>query len=161
MRAPAGSGPGGGGGAPRLDRRERIDRSRSRAWALQIHYRWESGGREGTLRDALVETTGNRRIALRRLPMVRELLGTIDAHLPEIDRALSAALDNWSLDRLSSIDRGVLRIGAAELLKREDVPPKVAIQEAIRLAEAYGGNESPRFVNGVLDALYKSLSRGT
>ena len=155
----AGSGTAGAGGAPRLDRRERNDRSRARAWALQVHYRCESGGREGTLRDALVETTGNRRIALRRLPMVRELLGTIDANLPDIDRALRGALDNWSLDRLSSIDRGVLRIGAAGLLRHDDVPPKVAIQEAIRLAEAYGGNESPRFVNGVLDALYKSLSR--
>ena len=49
----------------------------------------------------------------------------------------------------------MLRIGAAELLFAEDVPPKVAIQEAIRLAEAYGGDESPRFVNGVLDALFK------
>lgn len=90
--------------------------------------------------------------------MVRELLGTIDAHLAEIDRALRGALDNWSLDRLSSIDRGVLRIGAAELLMRDDIPPKVAIQEAIRLAESYGGNDSARFVNGVLDALYKSRS---
>ena len=144
-------------GEPRetLGRRERIDRVRSRAWALQIHYRWESGGGGGTLRDALVETTGTRRIAPRRLPMVRSLLVRLDDHLPEIDKALGAALDNWSLTRLSSIDRGVLRIGAAELLLDDDVPPKVAIQEAIRLAEAYGGNDSPRFVNGVLDALYK------
>jgi N utilization substance protein B len=140
---------------PRLDRGERIDRARARAWALQIHYRWESGGREGSLRDALVETTGTRRIAPRRLPFVRALLVNMDEHLPEIDRALADALDNWSFERLSVIDRGVLRIGAVELLYSDDVPPKVAIQEAIRLAEAYGGNESPRFVNGVLDALYK------
>ncbi len=140
---------------PRLDRLERIDRSRSRAWALQIHYRWESGGRQGSLRDALVETTATRRIAPRRVPFVRSLLRRLDDHLPEIDGALASALDNWSLDRVSSIDRGVLRIGAIELLYDDDVPPKVAIQEAIRLAEAYGGNESPRFVNGVLDALFK------
>ncbi len=139
----------------RLGRRERIDRARARAWALQIHYRWESGGGGGTLRDALVETTGTRRIAERRLPMVRSLLMRLDDNLTEIDRALAGALDNWSFNRLSAIDRGVLRIGAVELLFDEDVPPKVAIQEAIRLAEAYGGNDSPRFVNGVLDALYK------
>lgn len=140
---------------PRLDRAERIDRARGRAWALQIHYRWESGGQQGSLRDALVETTGTRRIAPRRLPFIRELLKTLDLHMDEIDRALAGALDNWSLERLSSIDRGVLRIGAVEIFHRDDIPPKVAIQEAIRLAEAYGGNESPRFVNGVLDALYK------
>ena len=82
-------------------------------------------------------------------------MARLDEHLPEIDRALAGALDNWSLERLSSIDRGVLRIGAAELLFDDEIPPKVAIQEAIRLAEAYGGNDSPRFVNGVLDALFK------
>ena len=141
-------------GDGRLDRRERIDRSRARAWALQVHYRWESGS-QGSLRDALVETAATRRISPRRLPYVRQLLGLLDDNMPEIDSAIRDALDNWSFDRISRIDRGVLRIGAVELMKREDIPPKVAIQEAIRLAEAYGGDESPRFVNGVLDALYK------
>ncbi len=135
--------------------RERIDRSRARAWALQILYRWElsSGGRN--LRDALVETMATRRISPRRLPYVRALLDTVDTHLQEIDARVQDALDNWRLDRLSVIDRGLLRIAAAEILFMEDVPPKVSLQEAVRLAEAYGGDESPRFVNGVLDALYK------
>lgn len=147
-----------GGGADtggRLDPRERIDRSRARAWALQIHYRWESAGEGGTLRDALVDTVRTRTISPRRLPYVRRLVTLMDEHLDQIDGTLRAYLDNWSLDRLSRIDRAVLRIGAAEVLWTEDVPPKVAIQEAIRLAEAYGGDQSPRFVNGVLDALYK------
>jgi transcription antitermination protein NusB len=142
-------------GTSGLDRRERIDRTRARAWALQIHYRWEAGGKEGPLRDTLVETMATRRIAPPRVPYVRKLLTTLDAHRPEIDAALQKALQNWRLDRLAAIDRAVLRIGAAELLFDRDIPPKVAIQEAIRLAESYGGDESPRFVNGVLDALYK------
>jgi N utilization substance protein B len=96
-----------------------------------------------------------RRISPRRVPYVRTVLRLMDEHLLEIDAALRAALENWRLDRLSKIDRAVLRIAATEMLFVEDVPPKVAIQEAIRLAEAYGGEESPRFVNGVLDALYK------
>jgi N utilization substance protein B len=146
-------------GATGLDRGERLDRSRARAWALQVHYRWESGGREGALRDALVETMATRRIAPRRVPYVRTLLSAIDGHREEIDRVLQDALQNWRLDRVSAIDRAVLRIGAAELLFGDDVPPKVAIQEAIRLAEAYGGKESPRFVNGVLDALFKRAER--
>lgn len=145
--------------AERLDPIERLDRSRARAWVLQIHYRWESGGLEGTLRDALVETSATRRISPRRLPYIRSLLDLLDENLTQIDQRLAAALDNWSLERLSAIDRAVLRIGAVELLECDDIPPKVAIQEAIRLAEAYGGNESPRFVNGVLDALYKGDSR--
>ena len=56
--------------------------------------------------------------------------------------------------------RAVLRIGAVEMLFVETVPPKVAIQEAILLAEMYGGEESPRFVNGVLDALFKGVATG-
>jgi len=144
----------------KLDRSERIDRSRCRAWTLQIHYRWECAGPGGSLRDALVDTIATRRIAPRRVPYVRALLMLLDEHLEEIDRELKRHLDNWSLERLSRIDRAVLRIGAVELLFRDDIPPKVAIQEAIRLAEAYGGDESPRFVNGVLDALYKGQSGG-
>lgn len=146
-------------GVAGIGKSARLDRSRARAWALQVHYRWESEGADGLLRDALVETMATRRIAHRRIPYVRKILTTLDDHLPEIDQALQRALQNWRLERLAAIDRAVLRIGAAELLYAGDVPPKVAIQEAIRLAEQYGGDDSPRFVNGVLDALFKELGR--
>lgn len=145
----------------RLGRQERIDRSRARAWALQIHYRWEAGEQGLSLRDALVETVATRRISPRRLPYVRKLLTILDEHLAEVDDALRDALDNWRLERLSTLDRAILRIGAVELVHLPEVPPRVAIQEAIRLAEAYGGPDSPRFVNGVLDALFKGLPRET
>ena len=138
-----------------LSRAERIDRTRARAWILQIHYRWEAGGGGTTLRDALVETVSTRRVSPNRLPYVREVLTLLDENLAEVDRALHRSLDNWRLDRLSTIDRAILRLGAAEILFLDDVPPKVSIQEAIQLAEQYGGPDSPRFVNGVLDALYK------
>lgn len=137
--------------------RDRIDRSRARAWVLQVLYRWEAGGGGYTLRDALVETTTTRRVSPRRLPYIRHLLDTIDEHLPEVETALDRALDNWRMNRLSVIDRNILRLGATELMCVEEVPPKVSIHEAVRLAEQYGGDESPRFVNGVLDALYKRM----
>ncbi|MDH5758701.1 MAG: transcription antitermination factor NusB [Gemmatimonadota bacterium] len=138
-----------------LTHAERIDRSRARAWALQVYYRWEAGGEGWTLRDALADTVATRHMSPRRLPFVRTLLSLLDEHLLEVDRVLQGALENWRLARLSTLDRGILRLGAVELLFPGDVPPKVAIQEAIVLAEAYGGPDSPRFVNGVLDALYK------
>ena len=97
-----------------------------------------------------------RRIAARRLPYLRRVISSMDAHMDAIDSALQDCLDNWRLDRLSVVDRGILRIGAAEMLYLEDIPPRVSIQEGIRLAERYGGDESGRFVNGVLDALYKA-----
>ena len=134
--------------------RGQVDRSKSRAWALHIHYLWEAGT-EASVLDALEETLRARTIARRRLPYVRQLLEALDRHLASVDVHLAAALDNWRIERLASIDRGVLRLAATEIIYLGDVPPKVSIQEAIRLAERYGSAESPGFVNGVLDALYK------
>ena len=136
-------------------RRERIDRVRARAWALQILYRWEAGVDEVSLRDALVETTATRRVSPRRLPFVRSVLKVIEANQEEIDQRITAALSNWTLDRVAAIDRALLRLATAELGWMEEIPPKVSIQEAIRLAEQYGGPDSPRFVNGVLDAIWR------
>ena len=137
------------------DAPRRIDRTRARAWALQIHYRWEVGDKGGTLAQSLEDTVATRRIAPARLPYIRRLLAALDEHGPEVDAVLTEALDNWRIDRLSFLDRAVLRIAAVEITHFDDVPPKVSIQEAVRLAEGYGGADSPRFVNGVLDALYK------
>jgi N utilization substance protein B len=138
-----------------LTPRQRVDRTRARSWVLQVLYRWETDT-SSSMQEALAATLQTRRVSARRTASIETLVGLVDTHLPEIDRALEACLDNWKLDRVSRIDRSVLRIGAAELLYKADIPPKVAIQEAVRLAERYGGDESPRFVNGVLDAIYKT-----
>lgn len=137
------------------DPAERIDRSRARAWLLQVHYRWESEGAQGSFQQALSNIIATRRVSPKRLPYVRMVVAVLDERLAAIDAKLREALDNWRLERLSAMDRAVLRIAAAEMLYVDEIPAKVAIHEAIRLAEAYGGDESPRFVNGVLDALYK------
>ena len=138
-----------------LSHTQRIDRTRARAWVLQIHYRWECVGFDGSLEDALNDTTATRLISPRRLPYIRTLVTLIENHLQEIDAHLRSALDNWHLERVSSVDRAILRIGTVEIFYLDGVPPKVSIQEAIHLAEAYGGGDSPRFVNGVLDAVFK------
>jgi N utilization substance protein B len=89
------------------------------------------------------------------LEYIELLLETLQDHLPDVDRALQSSLENWRLDRLSVMDRSILRLAGTEILFLEEIPPKVSIQEGIHLAEAYGGRDSPRFVNGVLDALFK------
>ncbi|MEX2526073.1 MAG: transcription antitermination factor NusB [Gemmatimonadota bacterium] len=128
----------------------------SRAWALQVLYRWEMAGAGTTLDDALIHTLATRKVSPRRMGHLRAVIQTLAAELPRVDEALSAALDNWRLDRVSVVDRSVLRIAGAELLfMRHDVPGPVAIQEGVRLAERYGGTASPRFVNGVLDAVLR------
>lgn len=131
------------------------DRSRSRAWALHVLYRWESAGAGETILQALSRILQSRTVAGRRVPYLEFLLEALQDNLPEVDRALQSSLENWRLERLSVMDRSILRLSAAEILFLEEIPPKVSIQEAIHLAEAYGGKDSPRFVNGVLDALYK------
>ncbi len=138
--------------------RDRIDRIRARAWGLQILYRWEAMEAGASVRDALVETTATRRISPRRLPYLRQLLSTAGEHMDEVDEWLRQSLDNWRLDRLAAVDRAVLRLAATEMVFLEEIPPRVSIQEAVRLAEQYGGPDSPRFVNGVLDALYRRLA---
>ena len=131
------------------------DRSRARAWALHVLYRWESAGAGETIGQALGLVMQSRRVSPKRIPYLEVLLEALQDHLPEVDRALQQSLENWRLERLSVMDRSILRLAASEILFMEEIPPKVSIQEAIHLAEAYGGRDSPRFVNGVLDALYK------
>ena len=131
------------------------DRSRARAWALQVLYRWESAGGGETITQALEKILQSRHVSPRRVAYLEVLLETLQDHLPDVDRTLQSALVNWRLDRLSVMDRSILRLATAELAYMDDIPPKVSIQEGIHLAEAYGGKDSPRFVNGVLDALYK------
>ena len=135
----------------------RIDRTRARAWALQIHYQWDVGEREGTVSEVLKRVASMRRIAATRMPYLQRMTEELDARGDELDQLLEVALENWRLERLALLDRGILRIAAAELIYFDEIPPKVSIQEAVRLAERYSGPESPRFVNGVLDAVYKRV----
>ncbi|HEX6588836.1 MAG TPA: transcription antitermination factor NusB [Longimicrobiales bacterium] len=132
-------------------------RSRARGWALQALYAWEARRNDVTLDETLRQFMLDRNIAAESREYLRRVLRLIEKNQREIDGHLEAALKNWRMDRLSVIDRNILRIGAAELLYIEEVPERVAIQEAIILAEKYSTAESPRFVNGVLDALMRRV----
>lgn len=79
--------------------------------------------------------------------------------LPEIDRLLAAALQNWDLRRLGSVDRAILRLAVAEMLVHPDIPAAVTINEAIEIARSLATAESARFANGVLDRVRKEIGR--
>lgn len=83
-------------------------------------------------------------------------------HLDEIDSIIEKAAPEWPLDQISIVDRNVLRIGLYELLyaDKEEVPPKVAINEAIEVAKNYGGINSHKFINGVLGTVYNEMEEG-
>lgn len=72
---------------------------------------------------------------------------------PAIDQKIIAAAKNWSIERMAPVDLSILRIGAYELLYREDIPARVSINEAIEIAKRYGTKESPAFINGLLDKI--------
>lgn len=145
----------------RADRaRSHVDRSRARAWAVQVLYQWEMTG-SGTPREALADTMRRRRIAPGRVPYLRALVETYGTSATTIDEQLRGALKNWRLERLAALDRAILRVGATELLAMEDVPGNAAIHEAVLLAERYGGPDSPPFVNGVLEALRRLAPEGS
>jgi N utilization substance protein B len=74
-------------------------------------------------------------------------------HLSELDQAVEQVSVNWRVSRMAKVDRNVLRLGAFELLHRPDVPPKVAINEAIDIGTRYGSEESGAFINGILDKI--------
>ena len=119
-------------------------------------YAWETRGLQNSPVETLQEFDRDRNIAEASLPYARQLLMTFYQHRAQVDQEIQASLSNWRLGRLSVIDRNILRLAATEMLHIEDVPMRVSIQEAIELAEKYSTHESPRFVNGVLDALMKT-----
>jgi len=84
--------------------------------------------------------------------------GTLD-QLPRIDEVIEKAAPAWPIGQITAVDRAVLRLGLYELLfgSREEVPPKVAINESIELAKAFGGESSGKFVNGVLGTVYREI----
>jgi N utilization substance protein B len=132
-------------------------RSRARGWTLQVLYAWEMRGASEPLDAFAGDMLAGRRVAADSRPYIDRLVRVVGANRAEIDRRVQGALTNWRLNRLSAIDRAILRLAAAELLYVDDVPPVVSIQEGVKLAEKYGTAESPRFVNGVLDALMRAI----
>ena len=88
-------------------------------------------------------------------PYGRELFRGVEEHRAEIDALIAERAEGWPLERLHSVDRNLLRLAIYELLYEEDVPPEVAIDEAVELAKKYGTERSPAFINGILDRIYK------
>jgi len=131
--------------------------TRARARALQALYAWDL--RDGEPLDRIAnQVWDDLAIPPDERAFAGRIVRTILADGKSIDESLREVTTNWRLERLGAVERAVLRIAAAELL-RGDLPPRVAIQEGVRLAERYGSAQSARFVNGVLDALARRMGR--
>jgi N utilization substance protein B len=128
-------------------------RRRARELALQLLYQYELTRAEPERMQADFDewrgaTDGVREFADGLLR------GTLD-HLAQIDEELERQTAHWRLDRLAAVDRNILRLAMYELLFQSETPPAVVIDEAIEIAKKFGAEESPRFINGVLDGFLK------
>ena len=136
------------------------NRHLSRSIVLQSLFEWDlnaipKSGVEEVLTRNVEEFAPNK----TDMPFMEKLLDGVLAKQPELDLIIEKAAPEWPIDRISPVDRNILRLGLYELLfaDRAEVPAKVAINEAIELAKQFGGDNSSRFVNGVLGAVYKEI----
>ena len=90
-------------------------------------------------------------------PYALELLQGVSAEIQRLDLLISEAATNWRLERIAPTERNLLRIAVYEMLERADVPPQVAINEAVEIAKRFAGEDSPKFINGVLDSVKSKL----
>ena len=143
-------------------------RTRSRLWAIQAAYslsmRPESSGGLGdagasrVVDVALEKFFTWRKIAPENRGLSARLIQSLWKNLAQVDSLLAAHLKNWSVERLCRLDRIIIRLALTEILFLDDIPEQVTINEYVDLARMFGTDNSPAFVNGVLDAALKNLT---
>lgn len=129
---------------------------------MQSLYEWDFMGKNPESLDNIVEKNIKEfGPGLEDASFVWQLINGVRDRLVQIDKIIEKTAPEWPIEQVTIIDRNVLRIGLYELLfsKKEEVPPKVAINEAIELAKTFGGESSGKFINGVLGTVYKEIEK--
>lgn len=132
----------------------------SRSVAMQTLYEWDFYGQDPeSLQEIKERNIKEFGVGIKDTGFISDLIDGVKEHLPEIDKIISKAAPEWPIEQITVVDRNVLRLGLYELLyeNKEEVPPKVAINEAIELAKSFGGENSSKFINGVLGTVYKEI----
>lgn len=135
------------------------NRHLSRSIALQSLFSWDFRGQPNILKEIVTQTITEFAPGLDDTDFIYDLVFGVEKHKTEIDQLIVASAPEWPLEQITNVDRNVLRLGIYELqfANADDVPPKVAINEAIELAKTFGGASSGKFVNGVLGTIYKQM----
>ena len=131
----------------------------SRSISMQSLYEWDFGERRGDLEKITEKNVKEFGPGLEDQSLVWQIIAGVIKYLPQLNKIIEKAAPEWPVDQITIVDRNILRIGLYELMytNKDEVPPKVAINEAIELAKSFGGESSGRFVNGVLGTVYKEL----
>ena len=132
----------------------------SRSIVLQSLYEWDFYDKKHELKDIVERNIKDFGPGLAHVSFIWQRTVGVTNHLLELDKIIEKAAPEWPITQIAVIDRNVLRMGLCELLyaNKEEVPPKVAINEAIELAKTFSGQTSGKFVNGVLGTVYKQLA---
>jgi len=133
------------------------NRHLSRTIAMQSLYEWDFNDRQQLLRDVTDLNITQFAPGLEDPAFIFDLIKGVTDNIGQIDKIIVQTAPEWPLEQITVIDRSILRLGIFELLFAKQVPPKVAINEAVELGKAFGGESSGKFINGVLGTLYKSL----
>ena len=130
-----------------------------RSVVLQSLYEWDFWERKPDLKKIVERNLNEFAPGIDDPDFVWRLVENVTAHLDNVDEIIRRAAPDWPLERVAIVDRNALRIGLAELIYADpnEVPPKVAINEAIEIAKNYGGPNSGKFINGVLGTVFKEL----
>ncbi len=133
----------------------------ARRIVLQTLYEWDFTGREGYWQKMMTNNFEEFNPDLDENEFAKELIQGIMDSFDELNKIIISAAPQWPLEKITVVDRNVLRIGLYELIFSDDdeVPPKVAINEAIELAKEFGGESSGKFVNGVLGTVYNEMKK--
>lgn len=132
-------------------------RTKSREYALQMLYQVDI--RHADWRQILSEFWVEHDAPEEVQAFANRLVAGTAQHQHDIDQLITKHADNWDMKRMAIVDRNILRLGVFELLHLEEVPPTVCINEAIELAKRFGDSETGKFINGILDAVYKHHPR--
>ncbi len=136
------------------------NRHLSRSIAMQSLYEWDFWGKDEKKLDEIVEKNISEfGPGLEGADFIWRLVRGTAEHISQIDKIIEKSAPEWPLEQITIIDRNILRLGLFELLfgDRAEVPPKVAINEAIELAKSFSGESSGKFVNGVLGTVYREI----
>jgi transcription antitermination protein NusB len=133
----------------------------ARSIAMQSLYEWDFAEKKGELKELVERNIQEFGPGLEDVnkDFIRTLASGVQEHMADLNQIIEKAAPEWPLDQITIVDRNVLRLGLFELLygNKDEVPPKVAINEAIELAKNFSGESSGKFVNGVLGTVYREL----
>jgi N utilization substance protein B len=127
---------------------------------MQSLYEWDFRGRNNAvLPDIVNHNVKEFAPGIESYDFIQALITGVLAHISEVDDIIAKAAPQWPVEQIAMVDRAVLRLGIYELVfgNHNEVPPKVAINEAIELAKSFGGEASGKFINGVLGTIYREM----